>query len=201
MRKLLVAVLMLAMVGTASAAIIPTLATTAPSAVNPGGTTFLYTLALAEDTKLDTSLGFEQALVIYDFAGYIDGSIGSASGNWVTSTENVGPVIDPEIDPRADDNPSVVNLVFRYIGPVIVGPQDAFDVVFADSIFNQQVLDRYQGQGTKLVPENPLENETPTGTDGNVAVPAIPEPSTMSLLGIGCGLAAFARVFKRKVGR
>ena len=194
MKKLHVAVAML-ICGSASAAIIPSLSLVAPAGTTPEsilagstGNTYFYSLALAADTKLDTSRPFEQALVIYDFAGYIPDTIGSVSGNWIASVQDPGPVIDPEITVEAGDAAGLVNLVFRYIGPVILGPQSGFDVVYADSVFNQAILDRYQGQGTKVVPPPDIanENNTATGTDGNVGVPAaIPEPGSMALIGSG----------------
>lgn len=197
MRKVSAAVALLLLVAlSGSAAIIPTLESIVPS--GSGGNTYFYSLALAANTKLDTTRPFEQALVIYDFAGYIPGTIGSVSGNWLTSVQTSGPLIPPEIQTEPGDDPAVVNLVFRYVGPTILGPQAAFDVVFADSVFSAAVLDRYSGQGTKVVPPpDPAgENNTATGTDGNVGVPAVPEPGTMGLLGsalLGAGMLRFRR--------
>jgi hypothetical protein len=197
MKRVLAAapLLLLLISATSYAALIPELEAIAPSASGTGFTYF-YSLDLAAGTKLDTSRPFDQAFVIYDFAGLINGTIGSGSGNWDISVVNSGPLISPEVQAEPGDNPSLPNLVFRYIGPVILGPQTDFDAVFADSTFSLAILDRYQGQGTKVVapPDPANENNTATGTDGNVGVPAIPEPATMGLMGSGLlGLVLLAR--------
>lgn len=189
-RVLLAAVAALSMVGTADAAVI-TLQGVAAN--GPGDFTFTYQGTLGPDEGLRRG----DRLIIYDFAGYVAGSIFSPSPDVVATVEAVSP--GGLVTPGFDDSPDLVNLVFTYTGPTIRasgGPFPAldFDGLGARSTLGGLVFDAFYTLTTKNNPNNvPGGAGTPIYTLGSVSVPAaIPEPATWGLLLGGFGLTGFA---------
>lgn len=171
---------------TAGAAIIPVLDT-----VTLVGTDyeFSYSGTLAGDQGLMAG----SQLVIFDFAGYVDGSI--SSGIYaadVLATVEFTSALTPQ--PGLDDDPLVENLVFTWIG----GPFNAAGGPFADvsfagltarSIFSASRLD---GFSARAVTNNGAATGQPAFNTGLVAVAegtVVPEPATWALLIAGFGLA------------
>jgi hypothetical protein len=147
---------------------------------------FSYSGTLAGDTGLVDG----DRLVIFDFRGYVDGSIsaGIYASDIDAYTEFTSPLASP---PGYDDDPSVVNLVFEWIGaPFDTSGGPFVDVSFAGltarSIGADVRLDGYASMTT-------INNGAATGLRsfdrGPVAVP-IPEPSTGVPLVVGFGLAS-----------
>ena len=166
------------------AALIPILATSGESVDNPGATTYFYTVSLADDEQLGTP-GNDDMLVIYDFFGYVPGSLAiqDGAGSWTgEAVPGTGPYPTGADDLEFGDTEEV-NLVFRYTGIPTEGPQDPILSFTADSIYSAQRLGDFQAMDSKNSP-NPLEEGTPATNEGNVAVPAnpIPEPATLSLM-------------------
>lgn len=132
-------------------------------------------------------------LVIYDFAGYISGSVFSSLPNVTASVENVS--VTPLSFPGQVDNPGLVNLVFTYTGPDFrtsggpFAPID-FNGLGARSIYGQSVVDSFFTQTTKNNP--PITANTATFQVGLVSVPAIPEPATWAMMIGGFGLVGAA---------
>ena len=183
------------------------LATAAQAAVTPVLDTVTlvgteYEFSYSGTLSGDTGLVEEDVLIIYDFAGYVDGSISSGiyAGDVDASTEFVSSFAPLGFD----DDPLLVNLVFRWIGAPFQASGGPFaDVSFAGltarSIFSGSKLDGYVGQTT-------INNGAATGMKEfnagavGVAAAVIPEPASWALLILGFGGAgAMLRMRQRSV--
>jgi hypothetical protein len=138
-------------------------------------------------------------LIIFDFAGYVAGSIKSTSSDIVASIENVSSGF-PSL-PGFTDNPSIPNLIFTYVGPDFqteAAPPGTYPVTQFSGLSAVSTLGGVgEGDfaGTSI-------NNTPFGTGsviytlGTIGVPAvtaaIPEVGTWGLMLIGFGGIGFA---------
>jgi hypothetical protein len=184
--------------GSANAAVI-----TLQSVTNNGtnDNTFRYQGTLGPDEGLRSG----DRLIIYDFAGYIDGSIFSPSANVVASTEFSSS--DP-VTPGFNDDPGTVNLVFTYTGPDFrnmdgpFAPLD-FNGLGARSTFRFTQADAFFTLTTKNNPNGqPGGSNTPVFTLGQVSVPAaIPEPATWAMMLGGFGLLGAATRRRARVAQ
>jgi hypothetical protein len=166
--------------------------------------TFTYQGTLGPDEGLRAG----DRLIIFDFRGYIDGSI-SADGNAnvVVSVENTSP--DAIVTPGFDDDPNIVNLVFTYNGPdfrSVDGPFEPFDFdgLLARSRFGGIGVDAFYGLSTKNNPDDvPGGSDTVVISLGQVSVPAlaIPEPSSWAMMLAGFGLLGAATRRRSKASR
>jgi hypothetical protein len=190
MKKLLfAAVAAVVLAGPAGAAVI----TLSGIAANgPNDFTFTYQGTLGPDEGVRNG----DRLIIYDFRGYIDGSVFSPSADLVASTEFSSP--SGLVAPGFDDDPNVVNLVFTYTGPdfrnagVPFAPFD-FDGLGARSRFGGTAADAFFTLTTKNNPDGlPGGSNTAVYTLGSVTVPAVPEPATWAMMMGGFGLAGMA---------
>lgn len=185
--------------GAAHASITPVLDT-----ITPDGPNFLfsYHIALSGDEGLTAG----SKIVIFDFAGYVPGSIISPtpaitattelSSNFNTATGGV------QTNPFFTDDPSIQNLVFTYIGPDFGTSGGPFtDVVFdgfsAESTLGTMVLD---GFSARAISNTGLGT---VGTDsfnnGAVGVAGVPEPAAWAMLIAGFGgVGALAREKRRR---
>jgi hypothetical protein len=189
MKRLIIAATALCgLASTASAAIAPVLDT-----VTLVGTE--YEFSYSGTLSGDVGLVEDDLLIIYDFAGYVAGSI---SAGIYAADVDVSTELTSALAPIGfDDDPTLANLVFRWSG----GPFNASAGPFADvdfagltarSIYSGTVLDGYVAQTT-------INNGAATGQKefnmGAVAVPegvVIPEPTTWALMILGFGLAGAA---------
>jgi hypothetical protein len=186
MKKLLfAAVAAVVLAGPAGAAVI----TLSGIAANgPNDFTFTYQGTLGPDEGVRNG----DRLIIYDFRGYIDGSVFSPSANLVASTEFSSP--SGLVAPGFDDDPNIVNLVFTYTGPDFrnaggpFAPFD-FDGLGARSRFGGTAADAFFTLTTKNNPDGlPGGSNTAVYTLGSVTVPAVPEPATWAMMLGGFGL-------------
>lgn len=196
MKKLLLATCALfALSSGANAAIIPVLDT-----VTPVGTEweFSYSGTLAGDQGLVNG----SQLIIYDFAGYVDGSIsaGIYAADLSATTELTSLLVPP---PSDTDDPLVPNLVFTWTGQPFNASGGPFaDVSFAGltarSTYNLVLKD---GFSAMAVTNNGAATGDMTLNSGRVGVPAsvIPEPSAWTLMILGFGFAgASLRAHRRR---
>jgi hypothetical protein len=161
--------------------------------------TFRYQGTLGDDEGLRSG----DRLVIYDFRGYIDGSIFTPTNQVTARVEFTSPT--GIITPGFDDDPSIVNLVFTYVGPDFRntgGPFTPLDFngLGARSTLGGRQQDAFFTRTTKNNPDGqPAGSNTPVFTLGQVGVPAvgnnpdaIPEPATWAMLIGGFGMIGAA---------
>jgi hypothetical protein len=170
----------------------------------PNDFTFTYQGTLGPDEGLRAG----DRLVIFDFAGYIPGSI-SAGGNAnvAVSTELTSP--SALVTPGFNDDPGLVNLVFTYTGPDfrnIGGPFGPFDFagLNARSTFGGVAEDAFFGLTTKNNPDGvPGGSNTAVFTLGHVTVPAnaVPEPASWAMMLGGFGLLGVASRRRTRLAR
>ncbi|MFD1611160.1 PEPxxWA-CTERM sorting domain-containing protein [Sphingomonas tabacisoli] len=169
--------------GPASAAVI-----TLQSITNngPNNFTFNYQGTLNPDEGVRTG----DRLIIFDFRGYIAGSVFSNLANVTATVENSSNV--PVITPGQSDDPNIPNLVFTYTGPnfqTTGGPFASIDFngLGARSTFGGTAFDAFFAQTTKNTP--PAEAMTVSYQVGTVRVPAgVPEPASWAMMLGGFGL-------------
>lgn len=142
---------------------------------------FNYVVQFAQDEGVSDG----STVSIYDFQGYVAGSITSPA--LVTaSTELTSP--DLPMSPGFMDDGGVVNLRFTYNG----SSQDLSNQTFAGfsalSRYGAISLDGFSGLSIKTAGAV----DTTVFTQGSVGVPAIPEPATWAMMISGFGLLGAA---------
>jgi hypothetical protein len=172
---------LLALPVAANAAVLPVLDT-----VTLVGTD--YEFSYSGTLSGDTGLVLNDLLIIYDFAGYVDGSI--SAGIYAADVSATTELTSALAPLGFDDDPLLVNLVFRWInGPFNASGGPFADVSFAGltarSVYSGTALDGYVARTT-------INNGAATGqkefNSGAVAVAAaVPEPATWAMMILGFG--------------
>lgn len=147
------------------------------------GFQFDYRLTLGPDEGLRAG----DKLVIFDFGGYVEGSVFSFGD--VDGTVEFTSL--PFITPGETDDPGIVNLVFTYTGPDLRTSGGPFDALAstgfgAVSRYRNTVLDAFTSVTTKNNP--PAAAGTTLIQGGQVLVPQVPEPATWGMMIVGFGL-------------
>ena len=187
-KMLLAAAAVLSVAGGAQAAIIPTL-----TSVTADGPNFdwLYQGTLAGDQGLVDG----SRLVIFDFKGYVPGSVFSPYGNVTASVESVSTGLI--LPPGVTDDPGIVNLVFTYHGPDFDAsggpfPDINFNGLMAKSTLSALAQGIFSAKAVKNNGVGPGGAGTPAFNTGFVTVPGVtgvPEPAVWAMMIAGFGLA------------
>jgi hypothetical protein len=136
---------------------------------------------------------------IYDFAGYIPGSVVAPAG-WTASTQLSSPVPPPNVIVALGDSPTITNLIFTYTGSsTIVGPRlIAGFGASSEYGFAGAVEKNFVGRTTNA------GNGVNVDTVGNVRVPSgqavIPEPSSIVSIGLGALALGWFQARRRRHG-
>jgi hypothetical protein len=127
-------------------------------------------VTLAPASKLDPAVG-ANIVTLHDFNGFC--GFGQTPFGWTPVASSVSPK-SPKVKP--DDDPTVMDVSWRWDGEVIVGPF-VFGVFEAFSTSGLPGLDDYTGQTVKHTPGQASHN-TPQWSIGTVETPAsVPEPA------------------------
>lgn len=172
------------------AGLLPTSVTVIPEA---GNFRWTYAIVLPTDMKLQSGNYF----TIYDFGGYVPGGE-SAPPGWEFSSSLVGPTPDL-LNPN--DDPGLWNLTWTYIGTEIPTGQIGLGNFWAISSSGEPGTNASFTAETSRTSDGAIDRNITVTTvplSGDTPPPAVPEPGTLLLAGLGLPIIGFARAIRRK---
>ncbi len=174
-------------VPTAQAGLLPT-----SFQVDPDGSNFRFTygVVLTSDSSLRTGDYF----TIYDFAGFIPGSNHQPAG-FSFSSSLVG--VTPEGLLPYDD-PNIPNLTWTYTGPDTTFGQIGLGNFWAVSEYGDVSEGHFTARSHRSVDGKRDSNITDTQVPVPMAPPAVPEPATLTLLGLSLPLVGVVRYRRQR---
>lgn len=187
--------------GVAHADVIPVFL---PGATTTSGgiTTFTYRVDVTNDQRVAPqagpvfNAGTDSFVTIYDFAGFVPGSLTVTSGAFSTSVQNLG-VTPPLI--LAPDDAGIPNLTIYYTGlTTLAGPQTLGFVTAQTTLTGFNPAGFFGGQAQK---NEGLSAGTTIDNIGRTTVPmnapaTVPEPATMVPFALG-GLALLGLIARK----
>ena len=153
------------------------------SPTGAGPYTYSYTATIAPGDVIGTGDFFR----IYDFSGYVPGSI-SAPAGWAASVATSNPTPPPNVILSHGDDPLIPNLIFTYTGAAITTP--------SISGFTAQSTFGFLGAIKDFAGRVRKADGSSVDSVGDVRVPGpVPEPASLVSLGLGAAavLAAAGR--------
>lgn len=169
------------------------------SGPDAGDYLWTYNVSIAASDSVVASPGGTSFVQVFDFAGYVPGSISAPSG-WSASAPLLMPPPPPaNVILLHGDNPSVPNLLFRYTsGPTLNGATLANSVI--PGTFSAVSVYPELGAVKDFVGQLGVTSTgSLVGSGGDILVP-VPEPIAMISTAIGLGLLGlgFARRLRSK---
>jgi hypothetical protein len=171
----------------AHAALSVTLDSTSPAGAN---TLFNYSIDLATGDIINSGNFFR----IYDFGGYVSGSITAPTG-WTASVSLSNPTPPPNVLLSYGDDPTIPNLIFTYTGST---PLTGATVLTGFSAKTSTFTGTYAIKdyvGRVSTQAGIVDSVGPNAVAPNTAV--VPEPSSLALL-LGSGLSGTCLVVRRR---